>query len=101
MVDEQSTPGSSAGFTLPVVVSGCVSYHADSKMWKIWIPSIIFEPILFFLALVQLPLAIRSPRHHVTNMLSVLVRNSVIYFGGDLAATVTNVIAFGSPIVSS
>ena len=100
MAHVQSTPDSSADVIFPVVVSGCVSYQADSKMWKILIPSILFEPILLLLALGQLPLTVRTSRHHVTNILSVLVRDSVVYFGGELTAIIANVIAFGAPTVS-
>ena len=81
-------------------VPGGLEYH-PSDVWRFWIPSLIFEPMLFLLAVGRLPDAIRTSTNEPSQMLRLLIRDSMVYFGGEMAVILINAITFSVARVSS
>lgn len=74
---------------LPRQFTGCIPTNVKPYAWTYWIPVLVFESILFLLALVK---SIRRGRENAETpyLLIVLLRDSIIYYGGTLGIILTN-----------
>jgi len=70
-------------------VTGCVPFFVEPYAWTYWIPVLVIESILFSLSLMKL---VQQWRIDATSpyLMQVLLRDSVLYFGGALSAILTN-----------
>ena len=56
--------------------------------------------MLFLLAVGRLPHAVRTSGNNPSQVLTVLIRDSVVYFGGEMSAVIANAIMSGAARVS-
>ena len=70
---------------------GCLLNNPSDHSWAYYVPMLIFESILFLLAIAK---ACQTARQewHTPKILVVLLRDSVVYFGGVLAIILTNLV---------
>lgn len=75
-------------------VTGCIPGSIASYAWAYWIPVLIFESVLFTLSLamsIKQSLSDKSSPY----LMRVLLRDSVIYFGGALGSILMNFVVWG------
>ena len=83
---------SSVVFQLPPPFVGCFPNNTVTWAWAYWIPITVFDSILFLLASYK---SIEFSVYHGKNMprlSQVLIRDSVIFFGGVLALILINLV---------
>ena len=75
----------------PAFLTGCPLATPNKHIWAYWVPMLAFESTLFMLAVVK---AFEVARQEVntSKILAVLLRDSVIYFGGIVAIILTNLV---------
>ena len=84
------------GFDFP----GCLPENVSSSQWTYWIPSALFELTLVLLAARKL-IQVARTRNRAPRILAVLLRDSVIYFGGIFATILCTLVTWTSARVSS
>lgn len=89
-----------ADIKLPFGSPGCLMYYAGGHIWRYWIPSMIFEPILFLLAIGRLAWTIRATATKPSPVLTMLIRDSIVYFGGEIVTIMSNLIVLTAARVS-
>ncbi len=86
---------------LPEILPGCIPDHVVSWAWAYWLPMLVFESGLFLLAIFRLlQLGFYKCDKRTSNLLVVLLRDSVMYFGGVLAVILANFVAWKASRVS-
>lgn len=87
---------------LPPGYVGCFGVNSEPFKYAYWIPTITFESILFLLAIYK---SIEIARENTTtpNLMYILIRDSVIFYGGMFAVVMTNCLvwAVGRPTLFS
>jgi len=85
---------------LPPGFTGCLGVSDLPYRYAYWIPTILFETLLFALAMYK---SISIGLEHSSHLLFVLVRDSVMLYGGMLAVMSTNCLiwALGRPSLFS
>ena len=82
-------------FTLPAIFTGCIPHNPAAYLWAYWIPMAVLEITLCILAVGKTIVMCRnSPRR--PPILSVLLRDSVLYFGGVLTIIIANLVIWAS-----
>ena len=76
---------------LPFQVKSCGTSHVSSHMWMYWLPMLAFESTLFMLAIVKAARVARGVAS-TPNVLVVLLRDSIAYFGGIIAIIIANLV---------
>ena len=78
---------------LPPPFPACFGGTLHKRIWVCWLPMLAFDGILFALAVVK---AIKVAREDSPSpiLLTVLLRDSVVYFGGASAIAVTNLVVW-------
>ena len=84
------------GFDFP----GCLPENVSASQWTYWIPSALFELTLVLLAARKL-IQVARTRNRAPRILAVLLRDSVIYFGGIFATILCTLVTWTSARVSS
>jgi len=72
------------------IFGGCAPLNIPTWCWVYWLPSVIFESILFLLALWKTILEARVKASRASPLMHVLLRDSVIYFGGIVIWSILN-----------
>ena len=67
----------------------------SAHMWARWVPQLGFESIVFGLAIVKTVQVARNGPH-TPKVLVVLLRDSVVYFGGILAILIANLAVYAA-----
>ncbi|KAF8583487.1 hypothetical protein K439DRAFT_1661210 [Ramaria rubella] len=76
------------------VFTGCAPTNIPTWCWWYWVPSLAFESILLLLALYKTVLEARKKMTRTSSLMGVLLRDSVLYFGGVTLFTITNFAAW-------
>lgn len=79
---------------LPPPYSGCFGVSGREDSWIYWLPTIAFETCLVILAIIQCIQYVRD-ESGATRLMAVLLRDSIMFFGGMLAAALINCIIWG------
>ena len=69
-------------------------------MWAYWVPQLGFETVVFGLAIIKACQVARSGPH-TPKVSVVILRDSVVYFGGILAILIANLIVYAAAEVSA
>jgi len=87
---------------LPPGFPGCFGVNSEPFNYAYWIPTIIFESVLFLLAIYK-SIEIAQESATTPNLMFILIRDSVIFYGGMFAVVMTNCIvwAVGRPTLFS
>ena len=64
-------------------------------MWAYWVPMLVFETVLFALAIAKAFEEFRR-QSHTPRILIMLFRDSVAYFGGVLAVILANLVIWSA-----
>ncbi|KAF8521107.1 hypothetical protein BU17DRAFT_65066 [Hysterangium stoloniferum] len=80
--------------TLRSQFSGCAPLNIPLWCYWYWVPSMTFESILLLLALWKTVLEARKAMLKSSKLMVVLIRDSVLYFGGITLFTVANFLAW-------
>lgn len=82
--------------------TGCLPQETVHYGWAYWLPNLILEFTLFSLALFKSVQVYRNRRYRgeTPNILLVLIRDSVFYFGGVMTVIITNLVTWASARVS-
>ena len=73
---------------------------APSHAWAFWVPPIVFESVLLVLAIVKAA-QVAHQEAPTSKILGVLIRDSVVYFGGTLSIILVNLVIYTVARVSS
>lgn len=79
---------------LPPTFTGCLPQHIVQWVWVYWLPMTAFESCLFLLAAAKAAHLLCFGEGSAPSLLIVLLRDSVMYFGGVLAVILTNLIVW-------
>ena len=93
------TDVNSIGAELPSSFPGCIPEFEDTYTWAYWVPMAAFESVLFVLAIAK-SIHIARSESNTPKVLTVLLRDSVLYFGGVMFVILTNLIIWASVRVS-
>ena len=85
---------------LPLQFPGCIPNEPIKHLWAYWIPRVVFEMMLVILVFLKVLDAARDSTY-APRVLIVLLRDSVVYFGGMLAVVLINLAIWASARVSS
>ena len=83
---------------MPGLIPGCLETTHDFHKWTYWIPMLVFESVIVVLAIGKLMEMARA-RETTPHVMTVIVRDSVMYFGGIFAFMVTNFVIWAAAIV--
>lgn len=85
----------SSVFTLPSIFTGCIPHNPAAYLWAYWVPMTVLEVTLCVLAVGK---TVRMCRHsgRRSPILTLLLRDSVLYFGGVLTIIVANLVIWAS-----
>lgn len=84
---------------LPPPFPTCFGGIPDKHIWTYWVPMLSFEIVLFATALVK-AFAVAREESYTPRILTVLLRDSIAYFGGVGAIAVTNLVVWSAARVS-
>ena len=68
---------------------GCIPTNPSTHTWAYWVPMLAVESILFLLASVK-AFDVARKNLHTPKILAVLLRDSILYFGGVMAIILAN-----------
>ena len=80
---------------LPPQFPGCVPVDFSPHMWAYWVPLLSFQTVLFVLAMAQVLIEARR-EWNTPKLLVVMLRDSLVYFGGMLAIILANVMIWAT-----
>lgn len=77
-------------------ITGCITSNTTSYQWAYWLPALIFELILFSLAVLKSVQVYRARKNagETPSILVILIRDSVLYFAGIAGVIFTNLITW-------
>jgi len=78
---------------LPPGFTGCIPTHIPPYAWVYWLPMLIMEIVMFGLSAIRSAESMRS-RMRLPFIMSVLFRDSVIYFAGVMGSVVVNFVVW-------
>ena len=86
-----------AAFRFPPYITGCAA--ADTAKFKTrayWVPVVVFESTVFVLAFAKAVAAVlqRRTSGDPPRLLIILLRDSIVYFGGLLAVVLANLLVW-------
>ena len=84
---------------LPPPLPTCFGGVPDKNVWTYWVPMLSFESILFAAALFK-AFKVTREEAFTPRILTVLLRDSIAYFGGVGAIAVTNLVVWTAARVS-
>lgn len=84
-----------SAFGLP----GCLPDHVSATQWRYWVPGATFELTLVSLAVAKLFQVARA-KNSPPRLLQVLLRDSVLYFGGFFATLLCSLVIWTCARVS-
>ena len=76
-------------------MAGCLPNHSGRNQWTYWLPGLVFEFTLFSLAIARLVQAARA-RNKAPRVLTVLLRDSILFYGGALSTMACGLIVWAS-----
>lgn len=79
---------------------GCIPELTDMLVWVYWFPTSVFQCVLLVLAIAKIVKAARQ-EWQTPKLLIILVRDSLVYFGGALAIILVNACMWSTARVSS
>lgn len=79
------------GLILPPEFPGCIPVIKDTYIWAYWVPMAAFESVLFLLAIIK-SVQVARAESNTPRVLAILLRDSVLYFGGVIAVILTNLV---------
>jgi hypothetical protein len=79
---------SQANEALRGIFSGCAPTNIPLWCYWYWVPGVAFESILLFLALYKTIMEAQKSSVYTSDLMGVLLRDSVLYFGGVTLFTV-------------
>ncbi|KAJ3518841.1 hypothetical protein NM688_g9384 [Phlebia brevispora] len=79
---------------LPAPFTGCIPTHIAPWVWIYWLPMSIFESCLFLLAVAKAAQLTYTGEGRAPSLLVVLLRDSIIFYGGVLSVILTNFIVW-------
>lgn len=85
---------------MPSVISGCLAQVGERHKGIYWMPVMVFESVIVALAAAKV-IKVYRDKEAAPHVLAVILRDSVIYFGGVLVLVVTNVIIWEVARVSA
>ena len=74
---------------------GCLPNHIGGTQWAYWVPGFIFEFTLFTLAIVKL-LQTAHAQNKPPRVMAVLLRDSVLYYGGVLSTMICGLVTWST-----
>lgn len=74
---------------------GCLPDHVGAFQWAYWIPCLAFELVLVLLVLAKL-VRVTCAKNRPPLVLTVLLRDSILYYGGVLVIVVCNLVTWTS-----
>ncbi|KZT02781.1 uncharacterized protein LAESUDRAFT_660846 [Laetiporus sulphureus 93-53] len=78
-------------------LTGCIAIPTRSWAWAYWVPVLVFESVLFALSVIK---TVQQSREDTSTpyLMMVLIRDSMFYFGGALAAILANFIVWKTQV---
>lgn len=78
-------------------VTGCVAWNIKPYAWAYWVPTMIWESLLLALSLYK---SARQAREEAgtPHLMVVILRDSILYFGGALATILANFIIWRAQV---
>jgi len=73
---------------------GCAPTNIPEWCWAYWIPTVVFESTLFLLALYKTVQEANGSMTRPSRLMVVLLRDSVMYFGGVMIWSLANFVAW-------
>ena len=81
-------------------IPGCLPNNRVPRVWAYWIPMTIFESVLFLMALAKTTYLFLHENQQTPGLMIVLLRDSVVSFGGVLTWIIVNLVLWAVGRVS-